>query len=316
MSNGNEASTILTLNETWYCPIKCWYCHIRRKASLDNKRELNMENLIKACEKAVELGFNEYRFSGGEPTCVGDRLFEHARKIYEITGNKPSLLTSGYNLSEEWCEKAKNIFTAIYISVEDPIDPYHKVTDPDTILNFIKNFSSKQLPLKLGLTLIKPESYEHIYDTYSYLFKGTGKKCFPQLSSPYIYKYKIPTLNQVKDLCTETKKIFSEYGAIPFYFSEYIGAFPLSRKKIYRHVVNLNPDGTFYPFSSIDEALSQTTLRRKEQLNAREDCKICEWFDFCNPIDEHMKIHYSDLCFIRKSVFEAILEGLEIYGEK
>lgn len=316
MNSGYETSTILTLNETWYCPLKCWYCHIRRKASLDDKRELDTKDLIKACEETVELGFDEYRLSGGEPTCIGDRLFEHAEKVYEITGKKPALLTSGYNLSEEWCDKAKNIFSGIYISVENPIDPYHKVTDPDILLHFIKDFSSKQLPLKLGLTLIKPESYGHLYDIYSYLLKGTDKRCFPQLSSPYIHEHKIPTLNQVKALCIETRKIFSEYGTVPFYFSEYIGVFPLSRKKINRHVVNLNPDGTIYPYSSIREALSCTISSRVEQLNKRTDCKTCEWFDFCNPIDEHMDVHYSDLCFIRKAIFEAMLEGLEIYGEK
>lgn len=309
--------TVLTMNETWYCPVRCGYCHITQKASLMDKKTLSTLALIKVCKEAKKYGFKEYRFSGGEPTVIGDKLFEHAKIVLKIVGKKPILLTSGYNLSEEWCEKAVNLFSAIYVSLESPIKPLHSLIRTDDILHFIREYSSDELPLKLGCTLIRPESYKHLYHIFSYLYEGTHGTSFPQLSSPTLKDYIAPTQTQLKYLQAETAKIYADYGIVPWYFSDIIGSVLHMKDRANRYVANLNPDGAFYPYSSLADALNQEILIKQKSLSERRpNCIKCEWFDCCNPFDNGIKIPYSNLCSLRKTLFQGILNGLEIYRSK
>ena len=301
---------VFTINETWYCPIRCSYCHVTKKADLSDKTILSKANLRIACSQAKGYDFDEYRFSGGEPTVIKDKLFEDANIVREIAGRKPVLLTSGYGLSEEWCRNAENLFSNIYISSESPILPYHKKINPDLIVELIKNYSSKKVPLKLGLTLIRPEGYKQLYDIFSYFYEGTNYKSFPQLSSPSLKDYVHPTSNQLEHLQTETEKIFLDYGIIPFYFACFIGTSLFYGEKIDRYVVNVNPDGQYSPFNSISEALDNEILASLKRKNERRECVNCEWADSCNPWDTGVDAPDAQLCQVRKAIFSGIYKGL------
>jgi MoaA/NifB/PqqE/SkfB family radical SAM enzyme len=311
--------TVLTINETWYCPVKCPYCHITLKASLEDTRKLETEDLISACKEANRIGINQYRFSGGEPTIVGETLFEHAKIVTKITGKKPLLLTSGFNLSEEWCSEARNLFSGIYISAESPIKPFHSVIKPEKILHFIKQYSTKSLPLQLGITLIKPECYPKLYEIFSYLYEGADRKTIPQLSSPSLKNYISPTMSQLRYLKEETEKIFANFGIIPYYFSEFVGSLLHIRDKANRFVINLNPYGKFHPFSSLKEGLQrQVTLRKRIMFEKIEKCRECAWKDCCHTFDGGIinKIPYFSICSTRKTIYQGILDGLEIFVKK
>ncbi|MCP4605115.1 MAG: hypothetical protein GY847_32090, partial [Proteobacteria bacterium] len=79
--------------------------------SREDKGVLAAEDLIRECKSGAKYGVKEYRFSGGEPTTIGDKLFEYAEIVYDITGQKPTLLTSGVGISNRWLKKAANKFS-------------------------------------------------------------------------------------------------------------------------------------------------------------------------------------------------------------
>ena len=134
----NNTLTVLTISLTWNCPVKCDYCHITSKASLDDKEIISRENLIQELKIAIDNNIDEIRFSGGEPVVIGDKLFEYADIVYDITGKKTNLLTSGIGINSKWLSKAKNKFLGIYVSVENPIEQYQTVVNNASILNSLR----------------------------------------------------------------------------------------------------------------------------------------------------------------------------------
>jgi len=314
ISNINQDLTVFTINETWFCPIKCKYCHIRNKASLLDKTVLSTENLIEGCNQAKKLQFKEYRISGGEPTIIGEKLFYDAKIIKKIVNKKPSLLTSGFFLSDIWCENASNLFSNIFISAESPINPYHSHTNPNQITNLIKERSSKKLPLKFGVILIPPTSYKHLYEIFSFFYNGVDGLSYPQISSPSIRSYIQPNHYQLSHLKDQTSRIFRDFGPIPFYFTEFIGPIQTFSNKIKRYVININPDGGFTPYSSAQDALYNKISDLNSINRHNSECKKCNWADCCNPWENRINIPTRQLCKVRISLFEGIFEGLKKFG--
>ncbi|MBZ0099552.1 MAG: radical SAM protein, partial [Taibaiella sp.] len=130
--------TVLTFNLTWNCPVRCSYCYRTLSVSRGHKKILSKEDLIRECHIAKEYGIREYRFSGGEPIVIGDTLFEYADMVYEITGYKPVVMTSGYGIDDTWLKKARNKFTGVAISVENPLAPLQTVVNNRNILDLIR----------------------------------------------------------------------------------------------------------------------------------------------------------------------------------
>lgn len=152
---------VLTINPTWRCPVNCSYCHITEKASLEDKQVINASTLKTELLKASKLGFQEIRFSGGEPLVIGDKLFDFADLVFDTTGVKPSLLTSGLGMNLKWASKARGKFSGIYVSVENPIEPIQTVVNNKEIIKFMNDNSSEDLPLTYGLTLLTSEHFKN-----------------------------------------------------------------------------------------------------------------------------------------------------------
>ncbi|WP_081703112.1 radical SAM protein [Desulfuromonas sp. TF] len=304
---------ILTLNMTWLCPVKCPYCHVERKASLKDDHYLDKADLVRACKEALSLSFNEFRFSGGEPTSAGDKLFDYARTVFDITGVKPSILTSGVYINENWIRKSSGLFSSIYISVENPLHPFHEVVDVNLILKYIKEYSSEETPLRFGLTLVGPESYKNLFEIFESLYEGCGQKCWPQLTSPYLRSFVKPTKKELKALSVETQKIFRKYGAIPCYFLAFTGDKVFEKEHAYRQVANLNPDGSYEKFYSLKQLINHKKEKLNKSIKKRSTfCQNCDWKDCCSPFSEDLELNMcASYCDVRRALFDGMLDGLE-----
>lgn len=298
----------LTFNLTWYCPVKCEYCY-RARINDNTKLEILSESdLRRECLKAKELGVEHYRFSGGEPISIGDRLFKYADIVNEITDYKPALLTSGYLITDTWLNKAKNKFSSIAISVDNPF----KYEKSKKMLDLIKENTSEELPLVYGVTLIEAEYFDRIYDIFVYMYDYVGRKFMPQMDYNCLQNYVQPTENQLNSLIENTKQIIVKYGLPPYYFVYLIGSPLWIDEDIQRYVLNLHPEGNYQIYDDMKERLDVEYRWRNYLLQQQmhsQLCLNCDWIEVCkhHPLWD---IRY-DWCSLRKALFEGIFLGLK-----
>lgn len=303
--------SVLNLNVTWFCPVKCSYCHVTSKGSHDDKFILPEETLIKQCRVAKKLGVKEYRFSGGEPLSLGDTLFKYADIVYRESGKKPVVLTSGAYIDKKWLEKAKGKFSGIYISIENPLGPLQTVIDSTKMLKLIKENHSPELPFKYGLTLMSADQFKNIGKIFELFYKNVEKKFMPQFEYPCLKDFIVPTNEELNDIYKETRKLFKKHGIISYYFVNIIGSLSFLNQKIFRVVANLNPDGRF----DVDTSMLGAFKTRYSWLDysiEREKisdvCQKCEWIDCCR---QHGVGLMYDWCGLRKAIFKGMYDGLD-----
>jgi MoaA/NifB/PqqE/SkfB family radical SAM enzyme len=305
--------SVLTINASWFCPVKCSYCHITKKASLDERDILHEEALAKELALAKKHGITEIRFSGGEPVALGDKLFEYAALVYDITGKKPVLLTSGIGINTRWMNKARGRFSGIYVSVENPLKPIQTVVDNQTILQMIRENVSDELPFRYGLTLVVAEHFKNIETIFDILYENVNKKFMPQLDYPCLKDFITPMSAQLTDVYHATKLLFAKYGLIPYYFVNLIGSPVFLSKDAFRLVLNLHPDGKYDIYDTMAEAWEYAykfkTYALKVQ-NQSTTCGKCEWKATCK-FHESGRVMY-DWCDLRIAIFRGMYDGLGV----
>ncbi len=308
--------TVLNINVTWFCPVKCKYCHITSKGSREDKRFLAKKDLIKECRVGKQYGIKEYRFSGGEPLSLGDKLFEYADIVYKMTNKKPAVLTSGVYINEDWLQKARGKFSGIYISIENPLEPMQTIVNNKNIMKIIRENFSDEIPLRYGLTLLTASHFKNIEKIFDILYNNVNKSFMPQLEYPCLKNFIIPTRKELNDIIFATKTLFQKYEIVPYYFVNVIGSLFFLNQDLFRVVVNLNPDGKYDIYNSMIEAFKNKyrwlnyTLRRQSESDT---CQKCEWIDCC----KHHGIGLMfDWCELRKAIFEGIYTGLGLEGNK
>lgn len=308
--------TVININVTWFCPVHCSYCHVTTKASHEDRLILSPEKLIAECKVGADLGVKEYRFSGGEPASLGDRLFEYADIVFEYTGKKPAVLTSGVYLNDDWLKKARGKFSGIYISVENPLSPLQTVVDSTKVLRIIKDNFSDDLPIKYGVTLITAPQFKNISQIFDLFYKNVDQTFMPQFDYPCLKDFTSPTKEELEDIACETTKLFKKYGLIPFYFVDVIGSLLFLKEKFLRVVVNLNPDGTYDINDSMLNAFKMKYSWLDYSFNRQQNspaCQKCEWFDTCRY--HSIGLMY-DWCNLRGALFGGMYEGLKLHDKK
>lgn len=306
-------ASVLTLNLTWYCPVRCLYCYRAIIVDQNDKRVLSKEALIRECRIASQYGIGEYRFSGGEPLSIGDQVFEYADIVHDLTGKKPVVMTSGFDIDDKWLEKARNKFSAIAISVENPLDPLQKVVNNRRILELMRDITSDELPLTYGLTLITANHFKNIVEIFDLLYENVSRRFMPQLDYPCLRSFSQPTLAQLQDIRDSTKVLFNKYGVIPYYFVYLVGSLVWLEQGCRRININLHPEGNYQIYDSLLERW-QIEYRWQnyvlEQQQSSSICRRCEWLDCCihHPFWE-LKYEW---CRLRKAIFQGIYDGLGV----
>lgn len=237
--------SVLNINVTWACPIQCTYCHVQTKVSRDDRRILPKDVLIRECKLGEKYGIKEFRFSGGEPLAIGDKLFEYAETIYNITGKKANVLTSGFSINEDWLNKARGKFGRIFLSLENPLEPFHTKVDINKIMKIVRKHFSSDLPFRYGVTLVSASQFKNINKIFDLMYNGADRHIMPQLDNPCLKDFYTPTSEQLNDIYINTRNLFEKYGLIPYYFVNIIGSPVFLNQDAFRIVINLNPDGYY-----------------------------------------------------------------------
>lgn len=308
--------SVLTFNLTWYCPVKCPYCYITMKVSRDDRTVLPESILARECEVGAEYGIGEYRFSGGEPTVLGDKLFEYADLVFDKTGMKPSLLTSGIGITEKWLKKARNKFHIIAVSVENPLEPQTSVDNRRMLDRIREHACDEGLPFRYGVTLITASHFKNVERVFDLLHENVDGQFMPQLDYPCLKDYVNPSASQLHDIFVSTRSLFRQHGVIPYYFVYLVPSLLWLEKNALRIVLNLYPDGKYEIYESLPDRWQVEYKWRYyalEQQKASMTCRQCEWSDSCTHHPEG-RLRY-DWCDLRRAVFQGIYAGLDVESE-
>ena len=304
---------VLTINASWRCPVKCSYCHVTMKASLDDRSVIDSESLQRELLSAHANGVTEIRFSGGEPVSLGRKLFDYADLVYDTVGIKPNLLTSGAGINDRWLKRASGKFQGIYVSVENPFDPLQTFVDNRRILRIMRESFSEDLPFQYGLTLITAEQFGNLSAIFEFLYDNMHRSVMPQLDYPCLKGFDMPTTTQLATLQSQTQEIFRIHGLIPYFFVNLIGSPVYLFAGSARVVLNLHPDGRYDIYDTMDEARKYSYQMKRYALEAQRQsttCQKCQWRSACR-FHESGRLMY-DWCDTRRAIWRGIHEGLSM----
>lgn len=167
---------------TGRCDSKCGYCHYyltrnRKSFSYDISTEQFSAymDFIRHWNKTMP-GKTYYRFSGGEPTILGDKLFQLADIGFQKTGLRPFVLTAGKYLNKSWIKKARQSkISHVFVSVENPINPDGGAPNPMEIVKKIRNYNSPELPIVPGVCVVPNNCFKHIYKICEWFYEELGR---------------------------------------------------------------------------------------------------------------------------------------------
>jgi len=228
-------------------------------------------------------GVTSYRFSGGEPTLLGDRLFRLADIGYKLTGLRPFILTAGKELNKEWVLRARESAIAhIFVSIENPIQPDKGAPDPNRVVDFIREFNSPTLPIVPGVCVVPNNCFKHLPEICNWFYTRLGR--IPPLCEVNYSPYKCPSEIEWEDL----KKVLPTVIRDHFHntqlniFSSIVPEYAYGGKDPY--VFDLDLENT-QEINGINYKRKQSPLIR--ELNTvhypRLHClqKNCPWKMFC-----------------------------------
>jgi MoaA/NifB/PqqE/SkfB family radical SAM enzyme len=304
---------VLTINASWRCPVKCSYCHVTMKASLDDRTVIDEHSLRTQLESAFANGVTEIRFSGGEPVSLGRKLFAYADIVYATLGAKPNLLTSGAGINERWLRDAAGRFNGIYVSVENPFKPLQRFVNNKRILSVMRANSCDELPFRYGLTLVSADQFGNLHKIFDLLYDNMRRSAMPQLDYPCLKGFVMPDDNELIVLQAQTRDIFQANGLVPYYFVNLIGSPVYLFAGATRVVLNLHPDGRYDIYDTIAEARQYSYQMKRYAFEAQrqsQTCQKCQWVSSCR-FHESGRLMY-DWCDTRRAIWRGVYEGLNV----
>ncbi len=273
-SNAGTSERIYTFNTvvTGRCNVKCSYCHFyatrnRRQVAYDISDEqfAVYMGFIKRWTEIVS-GKTSYRFSGGDPMVLGDRLFELAETGYRMTGIKPFMLTAGLKLNQDWVRKARQApFSHVFVSVENPIDPDKFAPDPMRVIEAIREFNSPELPILAGVCVVPSHLYARLDEICDWFYEKIGH--IPLICEVNYAPYESPSGTELEELGASVERTLKKF-------------FNKTPLNLFSSVV---PE---YAYGSIDPYLSDLGLENSHGITSENfDEKISEMLDHIDAVN-------------------------------
>jgi hypothetical protein len=204
-------SFVFSITITKRCNSSCEYCHFfaskkNRGGILDMDEQMFLDYLdfIKFWKTNVSEK-TSFRFSGGEPLILGDKLIELADVGYQKTGIRPFVLTAGKNIERKWIEKARSsAMEYIFVSVENPFAPAKGAPDPKKTTDLIKELSTPLLPVFPGVCVISNSMFKELSGICNWFYEKIGS--VPTISEINYDAYVSPNDDQFVELKREVEK--------------------------------------------------------------------------------------------------------------
>lgn len=262
------------------------------------------------CESIA--GFTTYRFSGGDPMVLGNRLFELANRGFERTGRKPFLLTAGKALSQKWAEKARaSKLSHAFVSIENPIRPSRGAPDPFKVVKAIRELDSDEFPIVPGVCVIPNDCFDRLFEICSWFYDELGR--IPVIAEINYGAYVSPTEDQWEALKVNLERVV-EHFARKTHLNLFSSVSPeLAYGGHDPYIFELDLDNNYrMTTSNFRDKLCEVTAKLGRENYPTLGCQTtdCAWHDFCvntkwywrgdakNP--PHVK--FSDYCRLKRLV--------------
>lgn len=316
-----------TITSTDRCNAACTYCHYYSaggKAALRNggtsrrlfRSDIDRDTLeayfsFIAYFKEKFPGCNIfYRFSGGDPLVLGDRLFEMANRGHEVIGVKPYVLTAGKSISPDWVEKAKrSSLSHACVSLENPLNPDPGAPNPHVILDRIKTLSTENFPLKLGLTVVRNEDFSKLYDVCEYVYNEAG--ILPNLAEINYDKFVVPTDKEIEGFQENIFKIFRRwYGKTPINVFAYVSPEIYSDHggaKSYLIELDIHDPYKIKESRNYDQIIDNIVSFQDKHAYPKSGCPEtkCPWYKNCERVKWHWVADYPGTAVTKEMRFNA-----------
>lgn len=335
MENSNFTFTITSTDR---CNAACTYCHYYSaggkaahrtggtkrslfRSDIDDETLDSYFRFISYFKQKYPESNVFYRFSGGDPMVLGDRLFTIARRGYDIIGLRPYMLTAGKALSEKWIEKAKqSALSHACVSLENPLNPDPGAPNPHVVLEKIKTLNSDQFPLMLGLTVVRNQDFAKLYEVCEYVYQKVG--ILPNLAEINYDQFVVPTDQEIEDFQENIYKIFKRWinetrinifsYISPEIYADHGGA------TSYLVELDINDPYKIKETNDFDEIIDKIISFQENYSYPKSNCpeKQCPWQKNCervkwhwvasypgNPVTKAMR--FNSYCKLKKSFMTA-----------
>ncbi|MCC5833091.1 MAG: hypothetical protein JJU12_08660 [Chlamydiales bacterium] len=263
---------------------------------------------------------------------LGDRLFEIAKWGYNITTIKPYILTAGKALSEKWIGKAKKSFLShACVSLENPLNPDPGAPNPHIVLERIQKLNSEDFPFRLGLTVVRNQDFEKLYEICEYVYEKAG--ILPNLAEINYDQFVVPTEEELEAFQENIYKIFRRWLG-----KARINIFPYISPEIYAdhggtksYLVELDIHDPYKikEAENFDVIIDKITEFQANRSYPKSNCPEtqCPWHKNCervkwhwvadypgNPVTKEMR--FKAYCKLKKAFMAAYsIAVLELKGE-
>jgi MoaA/NifB/PqqE/SkfB family radical SAM enzyme len=201
---------------TGRCNAACDYCHYylarnRKDVAFDISDEQFDAYMHFVREWLAQVpGKTTYRFSGGDPMVLGDRLFQLSDRAYHLVGQKPFVITAGKSLDSDWADKARlSSISHVYVSVENPIRPANGAPDPLKVVRAIRELHTTELPIVPGVCVVPNDCFKHLHEICRWFVDELGT--IPLISEVNYGAYKSPSEEEWLDLEANLKLIVRDF---------------------------------------------------------------------------------------------------------
>jgi pyruvate-formate lyase-activating enzyme len=309
------------------CNLACTYCHFFAARGKKDVRRDMPDDLFEIYTSFIKY-FAEnsgtevtYRFSGGDPTVLGDRLFDLAGRALKKIGTKPYVLTGGKCIDQAWIDRAKPVISHLFVSLESPLSPDRGALKPEETMRIIKKYNSPDMPLLLGATVLRNSDFKNLYEVCRIVYEELGQ--LPNIQEINYLPYESPTEEELYDLYDNLRRVVADFhNKAPLNLFSYISPeFTSLHNKKQVFLSDMDMDNSFkMTMDNMDEMLKIITDYQWVNYPAVKcDKTDCEWREGCQRIKWLWKQpsptisadkKFADYCRFKKTVNAAFYDAL------
>lgn len=303
---------------TGRCNATCSYCHFYKR---HNRQEVALDVSIEVFDLYLQfISFikEEYhdnvqvRFSGGEPLLLGDGLFELSRRVHDVLGIKPYILTNGKNLESILTNKSiQNNISAYLVSLENPFEINNGAVNTFVSVEKIKKYNDGAIAIKPGIVIVRNHMFSMLCDICDFFY--TQLQIIPPVSELNFIDFEPPTDTELKDLEHNVYAVVKKYfGKSELHLFSYIVP-ELSNCYQNRYLVEL--DLTNKLGIKLSQIKTQGVSILNKYLNAAypySRCleKDCDWHPYCRRVKWIWKNRIDHYCKMKKCISNAYHDAL------
>lgn len=229
---------ILTTNK---CNYRCLYCHNEGQEKEDCAETLAYDDFLRIMNIIKGMGFQEIRFSGGEPL-VNPRTIEMIEWLDKNSDYEIGLATNSSLITEDIARRLGN--TRVLVTIHYPAvlnSEYERVTGKDNIafLNAVKLLDKYKVKHSFNFVLY-PETVKNIHDVVADVIDaGKRIKLLPFIEEGF-NNYSMDIIKEVSDELDVTAiiKDHDEKAGIVSWTFQNGGKVKLLDSPCYKHDIN------------------------------------------------------------------------------